>query len=516
MPNTVRVRFAPSPTGPLHIGGVRAALFNYLFAKKNNGTFILRIEDTDQSRYAPNAEKYIIESLKWCGIEEDEGVMIGGTYGPYRQSERKHLYKQYADQLIKSGKAYFAFDTPEELEKAREQARKFNKDVWKYDASTRMSMNNSLVHSPEVTEKLITSGAPYVIRLMIDNDTEVCFNDIIRRNIKIQSSMIDDKVIFKSDGMPTYHLANVVDDHLMKITHVIRGEEWLPSTPLHILLYQYLGWGKELPCFAHLPLILNQSGKGKLSKRDSEKLGVPVFPISWNFSDGKSVKGFRELGFFPEPFVNMLALLGWNPGSEKEVFSMRELINEFSMDHVGKSGARFDYNKAVWFNEQYLRNMDEKAICDLAFPEVSKHFGNVDYGFLIKVISLIRDRISFVRDIWEKYYYFFIAPQVYNEKVLLKKWNPEMKEILKDLISKLSYCKKFETEHLEELFQTSIEQWNLGISILLIILRVMITGINTGPSLFNIMEIIGKEETLKRINLGLVKIKSLCLAQDGN
>ncbi|MFQ5334656.1 MAG: glutamate--tRNA ligase [Flavobacteriales bacterium] len=508
MPEKFRVRFAPSPTGPLHIGGLRCALFNYLFARKKKGVFILRIEDTDQSRFEPRAEKFITESLKWCGLTPDEGIEQGGLFGPYRQSERKHIYKQFAEKLIEEGKAYYAFDTPQELEEVRSAWEKNSKDTWQYSATTRMKMRNSLSLDSAQTKHLLNSGASSVIRIKIDAEQFVEFEDIIRGKVQVNSSVIDDKVILKSDGMPTYHLANVVDDHLMKISHVIRGEEWLPSTPLHILLYRYLGWEEDMPHFAHLPLILKPTGKGKLSKRDGDKGGFPVFPLQWPMDEEGSDPGYRELGFFPEPFVNMLALLGWNPGDEREIFSLEALIDAFSLDGVNKSGARFDYNRAVWFNEQYLRSLDNEKITDIAQPLVQEKFKNVNRDYLLSVVGLMKDRISFVRDIPEKAAFFFQAPPVFDEKLLLKKWKPKFINALRFLEEKLSVAEAFDAETVEQLYKETVENLDIGFGAFLPVLRVLITGTGKGPSLFQVISVLGRDETCSRIRSGITKFTS--------
>jgi len=420
MTEEIRVRFAPSPTGPLHIGGVRTALYNYLFARHHGGKMILRIEDTDQNRYVPGAEKYIIESLAWTGIEFDEGVHVGGPFAPYRQSDRKEIYHRYADELIVKGQAYYAFDTAEELDLLRREAEK-DKQVFTYDASVRMGLKNSLTLSPDETKFRLASGAPYVIRYRMPENETLVFDDMSRGEISVQTSTLDDKVLFKSDGMPTYHLANIVDDHLMEITHVIRGEEWLPSLPLHLLLYRSFGW--EAPLFAHLPLILKPEGSGKLSKRDGDRLGFPVFPLQWKDPFSQEISsGYRESGYFPETVVNMLALLGWNPGTEKELFSMEELIEAFSLERVGKSGSRFDPGKIKWFNHHYLIS---KPIAELSalFNEILVKKGiEADEEFIDKVVEQVKDRSDFIQDFWEQSYFFFEQPQKYDTELAKKKW----------------------------------------------------------------------------------------------
>jgi glutamyl-tRNA synthetase len=508
----VRVRFAPSPTGPLHMGGVRTALYNYLFAKKHGGDFILRIEDTDQTRYVPGAEKYIIESLKWCNLIPDEGVEFGGDFGPYRQSERKEtgLYKKYADQLVESGYAYYAFDTPEELEQMRENLKKAGVAAPQYNAVTRNSMKNSLTLSAEEVQTRIDNGEPYVIRIKMPRNEEIKFKDLIRGWVVVNSNNLDDKVIFKADGMPTYHLANVVDDYTMKITHVIRGEEWLPSGPLHILLYRYLGWETEMPEFAHLPLILKPDGNGKLSKRDGDRLGFPVFPLEWKDpNSGEISSGYREKGYFPEAFVNMLALLGWNPGTEQEIFTLEELVQAFSLERVGKSGAKFDPDKTRWFNQQYLRKKSNEELAELFIPELVKagiDISKFDKEYIAKVCGLMKERATFVRDMLEGLY-LFKAPENYDEKTVQKKWKENTPDIIKSLREKLAAINDFTAENIEKTFKDYLEEHKLGFGAVLPNLRVLITGVGMGPSLFEICALIGKEETLQRIDRGLEKLK---------
>ncbi|MCK4638754.1 MAG: glutamate--tRNA ligase, partial [Bacteroidales bacterium] len=431
----VRVRFAPSPTGPLHIGGLRTALFNYLFAKKNNGDFILRIEDTDLARYVPGAEEYIIESLKWCNIKIDEGITVGGLYEPYRQSERKGIYRKYAKQLIDNGYAYYAFDTPDDLEQMRGRLKAEKSSTQQYNAITRSSMKNSLSLTNEEVKQRLESGEPYVIRFKIPGNEEVTVNDLIRGKVTVNTSELDDKVLFKSDGMPTYHLANVVDDHLMKITHVIRGEEWLPSTPLHVLLYKAFGWENKMPEFAHMPLTLKPDGKGKLSKRDGDRLGFPVFPLQWTNPITKEVfSGFRESGYFPEAFINILAFLGWNPGTEQEIFSMDELTKVFSLERIVKSGSRFDPEKAKWYNHQYLIKKSDDELAEL-YKSILKEKGiDADLNYLKKICALIKERVNFVSEFWDQSYYFFEAPTEYDQKVIKKRWKENTPDILKDII----------------------------------------------------------------------------------
>ncbi|MCD4731614.1 MAG: glutamate--tRNA ligase, partial [Bacteroidales bacterium] len=419
----VRVRFAPSPTGPLHIGGVRTALYNYLFAKKHGGKMVLRIEDTDQNRFVEGAEDYILESLNWCGIKFDEGIHKGGPYGPYKQSERKDKYKVYAEKLVKSGNAYFAFDTPEYLESLRKRLEQEKALNTSYSSFCRMDMANSLTLTNQEVQSKIDSGVPYVIRFKMPENEEVRFTDIIRGEVVVNTSTLDDKVLFKSDGMPTYHLANIVDDYLMKISHVIRGEEWLPSLPLHVLLYTALGWKDSMPEFAHMPLTLKPDGKGKLSKRDGDRLGFPVFPLEWkNPQTGEISSGYRESGYFPEAFINILAFLGWNPGTEQEIFSMAELIQTFSLERVGKAGSRFDPEKARWYNHQYLINRSNDELAQLYQPILKEKGFSANDDFVAKLVELIKERANFVKDFWEQSFYFFEAPVEYDAKMIKKGW----------------------------------------------------------------------------------------------
>jgi glutamyl-tRNA synthetase len=501
----IRVRFAPSPTGPLHIGGVRTALYNYLFAKKNGGTFILRIEDTDQNRYVPGTEQYIMESLKWCGIDIDEGVEQGGDYGPYRQSERKEFYKKYSEQLIESGNAYYAFDTPGELDALRkklEEEKALNKS---YSPSSRMEMRNSLTLDSEEVERLIEAGEPYVIRFKMPENEDIHFSDIIRGEITVNSSALDDKVLFKSDGMPTYHLANIVDDHLMEISHVIRGEEWLPSLPLHVMLYRAFGW--DAPQFAHLPLILKPNGKGKLSKRDGDKGGFPVFPLEWkNPETGEVSPGYRESGYLPEAFINMLAFLGWNPGTEKEIFSTDELIEAFSIDRVGKAGARFDPEKAKWFNHQHLQMKSDEELKEL-FQKILKEKGIEAPGeYVVKVIRLIKDRATFVSDFWEHSDFFFIAPVEYDAKMVKKRWKENTGEILANLMKALEKTDNFSAATLEPAIKEYLEKNELGMGQVMTALRLALVGSGRGPGVFEIMEMLGKQEVANRVERAINQI----------
>ncbi len=494
----VRVRFAPSPTGPLHIGGVRTALYNYLFAKKNSGTFILRIEDTDQARFVEGAEEYIMESLEWCGIIVDEGIREGGNYGPYRQSDRKTIYRQYADNLIDKGDAYYAFDTPEKLETLRRESEKAGK-TFIYNAEVREKLINSVsLKEPEWREKL-DKGEPYVIRYKMPYNEDIRFDDIIRGHIVVNTGTLDDKVLFKSDGMPTYHLANIVDDHLMKISHVIRGEEWLPSLPLHILLYRSFGW--DPPLFAHLPLLLKPDGKGKLSKRDGDKMGFPVFPLFWPY--GETSKGYREDGYYPDSFINMLALLGWNPGTEQELFSMDELINSFSIDRVGKSGSRFDPEKAKWFNHQYLQTKTNTQIA-IEFREFLRARGyHVDIIRLESLVGMVKERVSFVKDIWEQTDFFFKAPEIYDQEVVKKRWKEDSSRLLMELRSLLEKATDFSASATEPVIKVWIEKNGYNTGEIMNAFRLVIVGALRGPHIFDIISWIGKDETLKRIDTGV-------------
>jgi len=504
----VRVRFAPSPTGPLHIGGVRTALYNYLFAKKNRGKMILRIEDTDQSRLVKGAEKYIEESLRWCGIKIDESVIEGGDYGPYKQSDRQSIYLPYAEQLVRDGFAYYAFDTPEELNSMREKMQAAGVPSPQYNGITRSTMQNSLILSEDEVNNRINSGVPYVIRIKIPRNEEVKINDIIRGMVVVNTNNMDDKVLFKSDGMPTYHLANVIDDYLMKISHVIRGEEWLPSAPTHVLLYEYLGWKDFMPKFAHLPLILKPDGHGKLSKRDGDRLGFPVFPIDWqNPETGDVSIGYKESGYFSEAFINMLAFLGWNPGSNKEIFSMQELIDSFSLDKVGKSGAKFDFDKTNWFNQQYLRlESNEKLAKNLQV--ILKRNGIVkEDEFVVEVCGQLKERATFVKEIWEEGKYYFIPPKEYDEKIIRKKWSEKTPKFLIELKSRFEGISKFNSENIENEFKSFLDEKNILMGSLLPVLRLSLTGLGMGPSLFNIAELLGKEEVVNRMESAIKKIK---------
>ena len=498
----VRVRFAPSPTGALHIGGVRTALYNYLFAKKQGGAFILRIEDTDQTRFVPGSEEYIIEAFRWLNITFDEGVHVGGKYAPYKQSERKPMYKQYADELIAKGKAYYAFDTPESLEHLRKE-HEARKETFIYNVVTRKSLCNSLTMTAEEVQQRLSSGEPFTVRFKIPENTDIFMHDLIRGDVTVNSNTLDDKVLFKSDGMPTYHLANIVDDHLMEITHVIRGEEWLPSMPLHILLYDAFGW--EAPKFAHLPLLLRPDGNGKLSKRDGDRLGFPVFPLEWNDpNSGEKSRGYREDGYFPQAVVNMLALLGWNPGTEQELFNMEELINAFSIERVGKSGSKFDVEKAKWFNQQYLRLYSDTELADLFFPILKEHdIENVSKEYVVSVIRLIKDRAAFIRDFWEQGWFFFQPPQQYDEQVVKKRWDENIPVIMNRLSQKIETISVWNPVVIKETIMQFIAENNLNTGQIMNCVRLLMVGAGTGPDLTEMMAVLGKEEVLRRIDVGI-------------
>ncbi len=505
MSQQVRTRFAPSPTGYLHIGGLRTALYCYLFTRKVGGAFLLRIEDTDRKRYVPEAEDYFIRALEWCGIQCDEGVHVGGDYGPYRQSDRKELYQKYVQQLVDTEKAYYAFDTPEELEAMREAAKQQGNHNIKYDAKTRLQMRNSLTLPEEEVQQLLNDGAPYVIRIKIEPNQEVTVNDLVRGLVTINSNEIDDKVMLKSDGMPTYHLANIVDDHSMKITHVIRGEEWLPSTPLHVLLYRAFGWEDTMPQFAHLPLILKPEGKGKLSKRDGDRLGFPVFPIAWTEEGAdQPSKGFREMGFFSEAFVNFLAFLGWNPGTEQEIFTMEELTDAFTIERISKSGAKFDFNKAKWFNEQYLKNKSDAELTEAALAYAPEKLEELQIckEYVNGVWGLMKERVTFPSDIWTKAAYLFAKPDTYDAKVVRKKWKEERIPLFEDLKKRLAALDDFSSTNVETSIKAFIEETGLGFGNVLQVFRVMLAGTTKGPSVFDMAALLGKEEVVERMERG--------------
>ncbi len=507
----VRVRFAPSPTGPLHIGGVRTALYNYLFAKKHNGTFILRIEDTDQNRFVPGAEEYIANALEWLGISATEGVVTGGPHAPYRQSERKLMYHEFAQRLVDSGNAYYAFDTTEELEAMRKRMEAAKVAAPQYNAISRGSMKNSLTLSEDETKKKLEAGEPYVIRIKIPRNEEVRFHDIIRGWVVVHTSSLDDKVLFKSDGMPTYHLANVVDDYLMNISHVIRGEEWLPSAPLHVLLYRYLGWENVMPQFAHLPLLLRPDGNGKLSKRDGDRLGFPVFPLDWQDPvTGEKSSGYKERGYFPDAVVNLLALLGWHPGNNQELFTKEELIEAFSLEKVNKSGAKFDPDKAKWFNQQYLRKTDNKELAkmfSIIVKEKSTGPLSSDLKYIEGVCHLIKEKAHFVNEFWDIGSFFFIAPDKYDETVIQKRWNPTTKDFFGKLSIELSGDIEFTHQNIEAIFKKTAEDNGVAPGSVMQLFRVLITGMAAGPALFETLELLGKQEVVARIATALEKLK---------
>lgn len=491
----VRVRFAPSPTGPLHIGGVRTALFNYLFAKKHSGSFILRVEDTDQNRYVEGAEQYIIEALNWCGIPYDEGVDKEKGYGPYRQSERKHLYKQFADILVTSGNAYYAFDTNESLEHHRKD-HEANGKTFIYNHHNREKLDNSLSLSKEVINSRLQSGEPYVIRFKTPVNKTLILNDIVRGQMEIDTNVLDDKVLFKSDGMPTYHLANIVDDHLMGISHVIRGEEWLPSLALHQLLYDAFEW--KAPQFAHLPLIMKPVGKGKLSKRDGDKMGFPVFPLEWKSADGEKFSGYREDGYLPEAVVNMLALLGWNPGTEQEIFSLEELIQAFDLERVNKSGAKFDPEKTNWFQHHYFQELPDSEI-EKQFKNLLDSKGVTTSLNLLTIVQLVKERATFVNDLWEQSNYFFIAPEKYDEAAVKKCWKSETDKIIQASIVLLEDVSEFKQDALSAKIKSWISDAGIGFGSVMQPLRLSLVGEMKGPDVFAIIEILGKDETIKRL-----------------
>ena len=491
----VRVRFAPSPTGPLHIGGVRTALFNYLFARRNGGTMILRIEDTDQTRFVEGAEEYIMNSLAWCGIHFDEGIREGGNYGPYRQSDRREIYEKYAKQLIENGSVYLAFDTAEELDALRADA-EAKGQTFTYNFITRKNLKNSLALSTAEVDELIKAGTPYVLRFKMPENRIVDLHDEIRGDIKFNTSELDDKVLMKTDGLPTYHMANIVDDHLMEITHVIRGEEWLPSMPLHHLLYEAFGW--TAPKFAHLPLILKPSGKGKLSKRDGDQLGFPVFPTEWKSGDD-IYRGYREDGYFPDAFINMLALLGWNPGTEQEIFSMDELIAVFSLDRVGKSGSRFDPDKTKWFNHQYLITKTGEELADLWKPILDAKGINYNNLPLAQICEMLKERVNFVSELWDESYFFFETPKEYDDKFLKKACKEDTAELMEKLIEVIEPLADFSSTNTEAAVKGWLEPAEIGFGRVMSPFRLAMVGAGKGPHVFDITAIVGKEETLKRI-----------------
>ena len=492
----VRVRFAPSPTGALHIGGVRTALYNYLFARQHGGDMIFRIEDTDSNRFVPGAEEYIIESFRWLGINFDEGVSFGGEHGPYRQSERREIYKKYVGQLLESGKAYIAFDTPEELEAKRGEIQNFQ-----YDASTRLLMRNSLSMPKEEVDRLIAEGQQYVVRFKIEPGEAVHVDDLIRGDVKIMSDILDDKVLYKSaDQLPTYHLANIVDDHLMEITHVIRGEEWLPSAPLHVLLYKAFGWEDTMPRFAHLPLLLKPEGKGKLSKRDGDRLGFPVFPLEWHDpKTGEVSAGYRESGYFPEAVINFLAFLGWNPGTEREMYSLDELVPLFDITKCSKAGARFDYQKGIWFNHEYILQKTPSEIAELFAPIVKANGVETSIERVTKVVEMMKDRVNFVKELWPLCSFFFVAPTEYDEKTRKKRWKEDSAQAMGELATLIEELDDFSVEAQEKAVHEWIEQKGYKLGNIMNASRLTLVGEGKGPGMFDISAFLGKEETLARM-----------------
>ena len=506
----VRVRFAPSPTGPLHIGGVRTALYNYLFARQNGGDMILRIEDTDQTRFVPGAEDYIIEALDWLGIKFDEGVHIGGNFGPYRQSDRKPMYRQYADQLIRDGWAYYAFDRPEALDAKRKEYES-QKKTFQYDCNTRADMENSLALPADEVQRRLDSGEPYVVRFKFPENIDITVHDLIRGDVTMNSRLLDDKVLFKSDGMPTYHLANIVDDHLMEVSHVIRCEEWLPSAPLHVMLYKAFGWEDTMPQFAHLPLLLKPDGNGKLSKRDGDRLGFPVFPLDWhNPETGEISSGYRERGYLPEAVVNMLALLGWNPGNDQEILSMDELIKMFSIEHISKSGAKFNVEKAKWFNHEYLQKCLDEQLAEMFLPQLKEHgitiaddinfqLSTFNFQYVVKVCGMMKERISFPSELWDQTHYFFVAPTEYDPKAVAKRWKPGMTTHMAKVIEILNTV-PFEYDAIHQaLLEDYIKGNELNMGQIMNSLRLAVVGTTVGPDMLTLVMTIGKEETISRV-----------------
>lgn len=492
----VRVRFAPSPTGALHIGGVRTALYNYLFARQHGGDLVFRIEDTDSNRFVPGAEEYIIESFRWLGIKFDEGVSFGGEHGPYRQSERRSIYKKYVDQLLAADKAYIAFDTPEQLEAKRAEIQNFQ-----YDARTRGEMTNSLTLPKEEVERRIADGEQYVVRFKVEPGIDVHIDDMIRGHVVIKSDILDDKVLYKSaDELPTYHLANIVDDHLMEITHVIRGEEWLPSAPLHVLLYRAFGWEDTMPTFAHLPLLLKPEGKGKLSKRDGDRLGFPVFPLEWHDpKTGDVSSGYRESGYFPEAVVNFLALLGWNPGTEQELFTLDELVQAFDIHKCSKAGARFDYQKGIWFNHEYMLKKSNEEVANLFAPIVANNGVDETMERITQVVAMMKDRVNFVKELWPLCSFFFIAPTEYDEKTVKKRWKADSAKVMGELADVLEGINDFSVEGQEPVVMKWVEEKGYKLGDVMNAFRLTLVGIGKGPGMFDISAFLGKEETLKRL-----------------
>jgi glutamyl-tRNA synthetase len=503
MDNTIRVRFAPSPTGPLHIGGVRTALYNYLYAKQQGGDFILRIEDTDSTRFVEGAEEYIQETFNWLGLEFDESPLKGGNFGPYKQSERKYIYKKYVDQLLQDNAAYIAFDTPLELDAKRNDIANFQ-----YDASTRDNMRNSLTLSENETKSLIEAGIQYVVRIKVEPGHDIIVNDMIRGEVIINSSILDDKVIYKSaDELPTYHLANVVDDYLMKITHVIRGEEWLPSAPLHVWLYKSLNWEESMPQFAHLPLLLKPDGKGKLSKRDGDRLGFPVFPLEWKDPATNEISsGYRESGYLPDAIINFLALLGWNPGTEQELFSIDELVEAFSFERCSKSGAKFDLEKAKWYNHQYIMKMQDEDVAKLFIPVLEGKGISAPFDKVVGIVALLKERVHFIDELWAQSSFFFITPESYDEKTIHKRWKSDSYEHMNQLTELLKQTDDFSSANLESIVKDWIQTNELHMGNVMNAFRLAIVGESKGPHMFNIIELIGKDETIKRMELALARL----------
>ncbi len=500
----VRVRFAPSPTGALHIGGVRTALYNYLFARQHGGDLIFRIEDTDSNRFVPGAEEYILESFAWLGIKFDEGVGFGGDFGPYRQSERREIYKKHVDDLLQKGKAYIAFDTPEELEAKRVEIANFQ-----YDASTRLGMRNSLTLSADEVKSLIDEGTKYVVRFKIEPNEDIHICDLIRGDVMINSSVLDDKVLYKSaDELPTYHLANVVDDHLMQVSHVIRGEEWLPSAPLHVLLYRAFGWEETMPAFAHLPLLLKPEGNGKLSKRDGDRLGFPVFPLQWKDpKSGEISSGYRESGYLPEAVINFLALLGWNPGNDQELMSLDELVHLFDLSRCNKSGAKFDYKKAIWFNHQYIQQKDDNDITTLFLPVLKSHGVEAPFDRVLTVVNMMKQRVNFVPELWDACSFFFVAPTEYDEKTVKKRWKEDSPKCMAELADVLADIDDFSIEGQEKIVMNWIEEKGYHTGNIMNAFRLTLVGEGKGPHMFDISWFLGKEETLLRIKRAIEILK---------
>lgn len=507
----VRVRFAPSPTGGLHIGGVRTAIFNYLYAKKMGGTFILRIEDTDQARFVAGAEAYIKETLSWCGIDPKEGPDIGGDYGPYRQSERKKIYQKYTQQLIDEGKAYYAFDTPEEIDQMREKLKVAGVLNLNYNSASRKTMKNSLTFSKEEVKEKIQVGIPYVVRFKMPDKREIRFHDLVRGWVLVHSSTLDDKVLLKSDGLATYHLANVIDDHLMKITHVIRGEEWLPSAPLHVMLYEAFNWETDMPDFAHLPLIMKPDGNGKLSKRAADKGGFPIFPLNWTDpTSGETLQGFREMGFSSNALVNFLSLLGWNPGGDQEIFDLKALIANFSIERIGKSGTKFDFDKAKWFNQHYLKNTEIEVLALELIKDLHSHYGlecSLELGK--QIVELFIQRVTFPQEFASEAQFIFHEPQSYDQKVIHKKWNEESKMALNAYANKLAVLSEINGDSAQVLFQETMASIQMNPGKVLQLLRVSIMGGGSGPDLMKIIEILGPVEISKRIQNAIVQFDQI-------